>query len=40
VLPALERAEQLAEIAAAVARVRHSIALLEEYGAASAQTDP
>jgi hypothetical protein len=40
VLPALVRAEPSDESVAAVARVRHSVALLEEYGAKDAQTDP
>ena len=35
-LPALERAEQ----SAAVARVRHSVTLLEEHGATHTRSDP
>src|SRR5205814_7124863 len=40
VLPHLERAGPSPAVAAAVARVRHSVALLEEYGVTDARSDP
>ncbi len=39
-LPAIERAEPTPESVAAVERMRHSIALLEEYGANEPHAEP